>query len=383
MSPYLLVLLVSFGVTFAVTPAVRWAAVRSGNVVPPDERRVHAKPTATLGGMAMFVGFLAAMAVAWSLSDFKPVFSGSSEPLGVVLAALVIFVIGAVDDLKDLSAPAKIAGCVLAGSVLVYYGVSIFYLRIPFGDILVLGDDLIPLVTVVWVIVVANAVNLVDGLDGLAAGIVAIAGGAFYLYIRKLADPEVGLVAPSSVSPLLAVILVGICLGFLPWNFHPAKIFMGDAGAYLLGLLMAASTMVVGGRTLPTTKYSGQKYFFFAPLVIPVFILGVPMFDSVFSFLRRVGRGDGFAKADKAHIHHRLMNMGHGQRRSVAILWFWTALLSTGVLIPVYTKRGNGVVAIGIGGAVLLLYTSFHPVVRRHRRRNHPAEATALDTSPE
>ncbi len=375
MSPYLILLLVSFGVTFAVTPIVRWAVVRSGNVVAPDERRVHERPTATLGGAAMFAGFLAAMGVAWQLGDFRQVFVGSSEPLGVVLAASIIFVIGAVDDLKDLSAPAKIAGCVLAGSVLSYLGVSIFYLRIPFGDILVLGDDLIPLVTVVWVIVVANAVNLVDGLDGLAAGIVAIAGGAFYLYIRKLAQPDVGLVAPSSVSPLIAVILVGVCLGFLPWNFHPAKIFMGDAGAYFLGLLMAASTMVVGGRTLPTTKYSGQKYFFFAPLVIPVLILGVPMFDSVFSFLRRVGRGEGFAKADKNHIHHRLMNMGHGQRRSVVILWFWTALLSGGVLIPVYTKRGNGVVAIGIGGAVLLLYTSFHPVVRHHRRRNHPAKS--------
>ena len=370
MSPYLLVFLVAFGVTLVTTPIVRLAAIKMGAVVPPDDRRVHEKPTATLGGLAMFAGFGVAMIVAWKTSSLHLVFDGSSEPLGVVLGGAVILTIGAIDDLKDLSAPAKVAGCVLAGSVLSYLGVTIFYLRIPFAGMLVLSDDLIPLVTVIWVIVVANAVNLVDGLDGLAAGIVAIAAGAFYLYTRELARPEVGLIAPSSVSPLIAIIVLGICVGFLPWNFHPAKIFMGDAGAYFLGLLMAASTMVVGGRTLPTTQYSGQKYFFFAPLVIPLFILGVPMFDTAFSFFRRIGRGGGsWAKADKNHIHHRLMRMGHGQRRSVVILWFWTALLSAGVLVPVYTRRGNGLVPIGIGGALLLLFTVFHPVARRSRRQ--------------
>ncbi|MDP9418740.1 MAG: undecaprenyl/decaprenyl-phosphate alpha-N-acetylglucosaminyl 1-phosphate transferase, partial [Actinomycetota bacterium] len=286
MRGYLIVLLVALGTTLVLTPLVRRLAVRIGAVVRPDERRVHERPTPTLGGVAMYAGFLAAVAVATQIPQFDGVFGDTSEALGVVLGATVIFVVGVVDDLREVSAPAKVAGQVLAGSVLSLFGVTMLFFRIPFGDIVLLSPDLAPLVTVLWVVGMANAVNLIDGLDGLAAGIVAIAAGAFFLYADRLFDEN--LLPDNSVSPLIAIIVLGVCLGFLPHNFHPARIFMGDGGAMLLGLLMATPTLLVGGQT--NEGFSGQTFFFFAPLFIPFFILGVPILDMAFAIVRRASR---------------------------------------------------------------------------------------------
>ena len=162
--------------------------------------------------------------------------------------------------------------------------------------------------------------------------------------------------------------MLGICLGFLPHNFNPARIFMGDSGALLLGLLMAASTTVVGGRADPNQPFSGQTYFFFAPLFIPLVILGVPIVDTVFAIIRRATQRSGVTTADKDHLHHRLMRLGHGQRRSVLILWSWTAILSGFVLYPAYTGEGNGIVPLGIAALGLALFTVLHPQLRRARR---------------
>ena len=365
MRGYLTVLCVAVLTTAAATPIVRALAIRFGAVVAPDERRVHARPTATLGGMAMFLGFLAGMATASRLHQFDPVFEGTSEPAGIILGATVIFAVGVIDDLRDVSAPAKMAGQVLAGSVLSLLGVTMLYFRIPFGDYLALSPDLAPLITVLWVVGMANAVNLIDGLDGLAAGIVGIAAGAFALYSSKLF--HLGLLpnASNSISPLIAVIVLGMCAGFLPFNFHPAKIFMGDGGALLLGLLMASSTLLVGGQT--GEDASGSTFFFFAPLFIPFFILGVPILDTAFAIVRRASRRSAVSVADKEHLHHRLMRLGHGQRRSVLILWAWTAILSGFALWPVYFNRGNGLIPFGVAALAVALYTVLHPEVRRTR----------------
>jgi UDP-GlcNAc:undecaprenyl-phosphate GlcNAc-1-phosphate transferase len=362
---YLIVLAVAVAVTAAATPVVRRLAERFGAVVAPDERRVHLRPTATLGGLAMFLGFLAGMAAASRLGQFDPVFEGTSEPVGIILAATIIFLVGMIDDLREVSAPAKVAGQVLAGGVLSLLGVTMLYFRIPFGDFLALSPDLAPLITVLWVIGMANAVNLIDGLDGLAAGIVAIAAGAFALYSSKLFDLGLLPNASNSISPLIAVIVLGMCVGFLPFNFHPARIFMGDGGALLLGLLMASSTLLVGGQT--AEDVSGSTFFFFAPLFIPFFILGVPILDTVFAIIRRASRRTGVAVADKEHLHHRLMRLGHGQRRAVLILWAWTAILSGFALYPVFTDKGNAVVPFGAAALAVALYTVLHPEVRRTR----------------
>ncbi|MEJ5256217.1 MAG: MraY family glycosyltransferase [Acidimicrobiales bacterium] len=360
---YVVVLLITSMTTLVLTPLVRRLAVGLGAVVKPDERRVHERPTPTLGGIAMMGGLVVGMLVAWRLDAFGAVFTDSTEPLGVLVASAVILAVGVIDDLRDVSAPAKLAGIVVAASVLVISGVSLLVLRVPFQGTFLLSPDWSYLVSVLWVVGMTNAINLIDGLDGLAAGIVAIAAGAFFLYALQLTDA--GLLQTGNMGPLLAVIIVGMCVGFLPWNRHPARIFMGDGGALLLGLLMAASTMVVGGRT--DQPFSGQSFFFFAPLLIPLLILGVPILDTLLAIIRRATRRTGVATADKDHLHHRLMRLGHGHWRSVLILWGWTALLSGFVLYPTYSGRGDGIVPIGIAALLLGLFTILHPSLRGAR----------------
>ncbi len=360
---YAVVVAVAAVVTWAVVPFSRRVATRLGAVVAPDERRVHQWPTPTLGGLAMLAGLLAAVGVSAVLPAFDAVFASPTEIVGIVVAAVVMYGVGFIDDLRDVSPPAKLAGMVLAGSILSIAGVSLVVFRVPFSGFLVLSPDLSALLTVVWVIGLANAVNLIDGLDGLAAGIVGIAAAAFFVYTVQLAEND--LLRDRNPAPLIVAATAGMCLGFLPHNFHPARVFMGDGGALLLGLMMASATISVGGQT--RDQFSGQTYFFFAPLIIPLFILGVPIFDTLFAIVRRVTKRSSFATADKGHLHHRLMNLGHGQRRSVLILWAWTALLSGVVLYPTITGRGDGLVLIGLAALALLLFTYFHPGLDRNR----------------
>ena len=372
---------IAFGVTFLSVPLVRVVAIARGYVVEPDERRAHERPTPTLGGAAMFLGFSVAMLAAWTSGRFDTTFVGSSEAIGVAGCALLAYAVGFIDDIREISAPAKLAGLVLAGSSLVIGGVSIIQFRVPFSSVFILPLDLSFLITVVWLLGMCNAVNFIDGLDGLAAGIMGIAALAFFFYVLKLSDE--GLIAESNIGSLIAVIVVGICAGFLPWNFHPAKIFMGDGGALLLGALMAASTVSVGGRV--EDPFSGQTFFFYAPMVIPLLILGVPILDTVFAIIRRTVRRQGLATADKGHLHHRLMRLGHGHRRTVAILWAWTGLLSAFVLWPVYNDRqGDAIIPFGLAAFGLLLLSAFMPglpTVARALRdpERFPADADADD----
>jgi UDP-GlcNAc:undecaprenyl-phosphate GlcNAc-1-phosphate transferase len=382
---YLFIGVIAALVTFVSTPFVVKLATRMNWVVAPDERRVHKVPTPDVGGIAMFLGFIVALAIAWQMGRFSPVFNNNSEPLGVLLAAVVIFATGLVDDIREISSPAKVTGTVIAGLVLVYFGATMFYFRVPFLDVFVLSNDWIPLITILWLMGMSQAVNLIDGLDGLAAGIVAIAAASFFLYSRRLDD--LGALAQPNMGPLIAIIALGVCLGFLPHNFNPAKIFMGDSGALFLGLLMAVSTSVVGGRADPDsqTYTPGQTYFFLAPLFIPLFILGVPILDTLFAIIRRAVKRQGMATADKGHLHHRLMNLGHGQRRSVLILWLWTTILSGFVLYPIFTKAQTALIPIGTAAIALSLYTVLHPEVRRVRRqsRDEVEPTTELPRPPQ
>ena len=367
---FLLIGAVAALVTFATTPLVGRLARRRGWVYLPNDRTVHQSPLPDVGGLAMFAGFLAAMLTAWLVDAFDVLFENNSEPLGVVIAATIVFGVGFVDDVREVSAPAKVAGTVLAGIVLVQFGVVMFSFRLPFFDGPILLADLAPLVTVLWLVGMTQAINLIDGLDGLAAGIVAIAAFAFFLYSQELTDQ--GGLDVLNIGPLLAIIAVGVCIGFLPHNFNPARIMMGDGGALFLGLLLAVSTSVVGGRADVFTPegFVGQTYFFLAPLIIPLLILGVPIFDMAFAIVRRMSSRKSFAAADKGHLHHRLMDLGHGHRRSVVILWGWTALLSAFVLYPTLTGRNPTYLPFGIVALAIVLYTVLHPSVRARRRSN-------------
>ena len=363
---------VATGIT---TSLARQFAERSGLLTVPEDRDVHDSPTPSIGGPAMLVGLLVGALVAWLIGDFDAVFATRSEMLGVLVAATIMCAVGVVDDIRPVSAPAKLAGMVLAGSTLSLVGVSLVVLRIPFVDVVLLSPDLSALATVLWVVLLANALNLIDGLDGLATGIVAIAATTFVLYAVRLGNE--GLLFEGNPGALIAVLVAGICVGFLPHNVHPARIFMGDGGALMLGLLMAASTVSVGGRT--DAAYSGQSFFFFAPLVIPLVILGVPLFDMLFAVVRRVATpGLSVTVADKDHLHHRLLRLGHGHWRAVLILWAWTALLSGFVLWPTYSGRGDTVVPMGIAGVCLGLFTVLHPRLRAARPENGKRQETTV-----
>ena len=365
LNAYLAVIGASCVVSFVSMPLLRSLSFKIGAVVQPDARRVHTRPTALLGGAGILAGFLTGMLVAWQIDDFAPTFRTITPPLGVALAAIAMYLVGQLDDLREVSPPAKLAGMVLSASILSLAGVTILFFRIPFVGLTSLSPDLSAFVTVLWVAGMANAINFIDGLDGLAAGIVAIAAGAFLLYTEHL--NSIGVIDLGNVGPLVAACVLGACLGYLPWNVHPAKIFMGDAGALQLGLLMAAATIAVGGNTPPDVQASGQAFFFFAPLFLPLVILGVPILDTAWAILRRASSRSGVSIADKGHLHHRLMRLGHGQRFSVLILWIWTALLSALVLYPAYTGRGDAVVPIGIAALALVLYTLFAPGLRARR----------------
>jgi UDP-GlcNAc:undecaprenyl-phosphate GlcNAc-1-phosphate transferase len=365
---YAVIFVVAAVSTWVLTFPVRRLAERIGYVAQPDERKVHQRVTPQAGGVAMFVALLLTVAVAASVPALSALFQGSSQPLGLVLGAAAIFVVGVIDDLRDMSAPAKMAGQVLAAMILYFLGVTFIQFKVPLAGFVVPGADYTPLLTAIWVIAITNAVNLIDGLDGLAAGVVAIASGALAVYGLHL--QHLGNLTTDNIGPLVAVVTCGLCLGFLPHNFHPAKIFMGDAGALLLGLLMAASTMLIGGRAAGTVQtgtaaQSGETYFFFAPLFIPFFILGVPLFDMAFAFVRRTANRTGFATPDKNHLHHRLLRLGHGHRRSVLILWAWTALLSGFVLFPLYISSVNAIIPFGVLALGVVLFTLFHPGLRR------------------
>ena len=382
---YLLIGAVAAVVTFATTPIVGWLARRRGWVYLPTDRTVHQTPLPDVGGLAMFLGFVAALTTAKFTDVFDVLFDSNSEPLGVLLAAAIIFVVGFIDDIREISPPAKLAGTVLAGLVLVQFGVVMFSFRLPFYEgPIILSDDLQPLVTVLWLIGMTQAINLIDGLDGLAAGIVAIAAFAFFLYSQELTNT--GLLDIRNIGPLIAIIAVGVCVGFLPHNFNPARIMMGDGGALLLGLFLAVSTSVVGGRADSfSEEFVGQTYFFLAPLAIPLLILGVPIFDLLFAVIRRATGRKSLAAADKGHLHHRLMDLGHGHRRSVVILWTWTALLSGFVLYPTLTGQNPAYLPFGIAALGIILFTVLHPSVRARRRGNGDAapggDGDSLNTS--
>ncbi len=327
----------------------------------------------------MYAGFIVAFGFAWLSGWFDAVFTSSTEPIAVLAGATTACFVGLVDDVKDISPPAKMAGLCLVGGLLAGGGVSIIWFRVPFLDVFVLPYDLALLVSVIWVLGMTNAVNFIDGLDGLAAGIIGIGASAFLLYGVRLGQVE--FLFPGNIGPLTAALAAGVCVGFLPWNVYPAEIFMGDAGSLLLGTLMAASTMAVGGRT--PDPFSGQTFFFYAPLAIPILILGVPMLDTAFAIVRRATHRRGLATADKDHLHHRLVRLGHGHRRSVSILWAWTALLSALVLYPTYNEgEGDGIVPIGVGALALVLYTLFHPGTRRIGPSSNELRARWASFSP-
>ncbi len=356
MTPYLLVGLIGLSVTFAVTPAVKWFSLRTGIIDRPSDRKVHALPTPTLGGLALFLGLVVAGIAASLMPEFRPLFQDSSELLGIGAGAVVIFALGVVDDLRPLPAPVKLAGQVFASGILFLSGIKMDFLLLPGNDSVSLSEDVSVLVTVFWLVAMINAVNLVDGLDGLAAGICAIAASSFFVYTFELAS-EGGL-GDAPAAPLIAISVVGIALGFLRFNFHPASIFMGDSGSMLLGLVLGAATVVGVGQTqLPES--SSEVFLAYAPLLIPGLVVALPLIDGILAIVRRARRRRSIFHADKEHLHHRLMDLGHGHRQAVIVMYMWSALAAGAALAFTFLDRSNLIFALPIAVGAIVIYTLF------------------------
>lgn len=334
MREYVLICVVAAVFTFVATPLARWIAVRFGAVTPVRSRDVHSVPIPRLGGVAMLLGFAAAVLAASQLPYLSEQFSGN-EVLGVLGAAVLICIIGAIDDFRELDALTKFAGQMLAAGLMAFSGVQL--LQLPIGSLegggyTVLPQPLLIALTILVVIATTNAVNFVDGLDGLAAGIVAIAAGAFFIwaYSRPPQIDPTGSYSVFSTGAFITAALIGCCVGFLPHNFHPARLFMGDSGALLLGLLLSAATISLTGNIDPlNTEDTSAVALTWVPIAIPVAILGLPVIDVVMAIIRRRGR---FSQPDKKHLHHRMLRLGHSHRRAVLLLYLWSASVAGGVL---------------------------------------------------
>lgn len=369
MIAYLVVFLAAALTTFLATPVVRRLVVRWGVVDEPSDRKVHPVAAPTMGGLAMFAGVLVAMGVSRFLPFFRDMNRGSPEPLAAVVTCALMVGLGVIDDKRGTSALAKLTAQIFIGGVLVLVGVQVVYFWLPGAGIgfVNVGSDLAVPLTIVWVVAVCNAVNLVDGLDGLAAGMVGIASIAFFVYTVR----SPGTFGQASSAGLLSAITAGVCVGFLPWNFHPAKIFMGDTGAMLLGMLVAIATISGAARNEVRPPSGGDISVLAIPILTPLLVLFVPFLDVVLAIVRRKSRGQGIGHADKEHLHHRLMDIGHSHRQAVLLMYLWTGLIAVSGLAVGFID-GRLVVGMVMVAAIALFLVTALPRLTERRGSGPP-----------
>ncbi|GAA5014660.1 MraY family glycosyltransferase [Streptomyces siamensis] len=394
---YLLTLCITAAVTYLLTGPVRKFAIVAGAMPEIRARDVHREPTPRLGGIAMFFGLCAGLLVADHLKNLNAVFSNSNEPRALLSGAALIWLIGVLDDKFEIDALIKLGGQMIAAGVMVVQGLTILWLPIPGVGLVALTQWQGTLLTVALVVITINAVNFVDGLDGLAAGMVCIASAAFFLYAYRIWY-SYGIEAAAPAT-LFAAILMGMCLGFLPHNMHPARIFMGDSGSMLIGLVLAAGAISITGQIDPDAMnlFSGserntvhQTVPVYIPLLLPLTIIAVPAADLVLAIVRRTWRGQSPFAADRGHLHHRLLEVGHSHSRAVLIMYFWSALIAFGALAFSVNSASMwivlGIAALSAVGLVLLLLPRFTPrapqwaerlVPPRYRRRRGASSAAA------
>ncbi|GAA4660916.1 MraY family glycosyltransferase [Kineococcus glutinatus] len=378
MRAYLLVLVVAAAVTYLSTPLVRRTAQRVGAMTPVRDRDVHAVPIPRMGGVAMLLGLGAAMLVASRTPFLARVFDAEPGPMWVLAGAAIVCAVGVVDDVVQLDAVTKLAGQVLAAGVMAWQGVRL--LSLPVGGLTLLSNQMMLLLTVLGIVVTINAVNFVDGLDGLAAGIVGIGAVAFFGYsyaLQRTGTPD----GYSSLATLVAAATVGCCLGFLPHNLHPARVFMGDSGSMLLGLLLASAT-IAATSTVDPTVLSGERIApAFFPLVLPVAVLLVPLGDMLLAVVRRTLAGRAFWHPDKQHLHHRLLEMGHSHAVAVLVMYSWAAALSFGVAASAFLSLPAALL-VALGAAAVVLALTFLPLWLGRRRSARPVPVVVQGAAP-
>jgi len=313
-----------FGVLFA-TPLIRRLAFLIGAIDEPNGRKVHTTPIPRLGGVGIFLGFAAAMLLTQPLGR---------QGVGLLIGCTIIVIAGIIDDTRELSPRVKLAAQIAAAIIVTFFGIRVEAISQPFGGVLDLGRWAIP-VTVLWIIGVTNAINLIDGLDGLAAGTAIIAA----ITMAVVAGLEGRMLIAG-----YALILAAAVLGFLPYNFSPAKIFMGDSGSMFLGFTLA--TLAIQGLTKGTT---------FISIVIPVVILGIPIFDTLFAIVRRYKNHRPIFEADKGHLHHRLLKMGLTQRQTVLSIYAIDIFLGLSAIVLNVLSTENSIVALIVLASVVFI----------------------------
>jgi UDP-GlcNAc:undecaprenyl-phosphate GlcNAc-1-phosphate transferase len=345
MREYLFTIALCATLCFLITPFIKELAMNAGAFIHLRSRDVHKAVTPRWGGLAMWIS----MSITLLIVDHLPLVSKSygREATGIFLAGTFIMLLGALDDRYDLDSITKFAGQALAAGILLLHGVQILWL--PINGIYILPSNIGQLITVLFVMVVINAVNFVDGLDGLATGIVAICATSFFAYSYLLA--VVNGFNRAGAPSLITAVLIGMCVGFLPHNYHPARIFMGDSGAMFLGLLLSAAAINLTGQidaNAITNKGSG---FTLLPLLLPFAVLAIPLIDLVMAIVRRTRAGRSPFAADSEHLHHRLLAMGNSHRRTTVILYAFTAFFAVppvvAAFLPLWTAFLTGVVILG------------------------------------
>jgi UDP-GlcNAc:undecaprenyl-phosphate GlcNAc-1-phosphate transferase len=374
MREYVVVFLVAAAVTYLLTVVAREIAVRTGAVAKVRDRDVHAEPTPYLGGLAMLGGLFAAFLVAREL----PFLSGSApfvfeDTLSVLVAGALVCAVGVLDDIFDLDALSKFGGQVIAVGVLVYSGIQFRYFYQPDGTVLALDGTQGALLTAVIVLATVNAVNFIDGLDGLAAGVIGISALAFFLFCYRLTVENS--VDRATTGALLSAALAGACIGFLVHNFHPARVFMGDSGSMLIGLVLSATAITV------TTQFStidiapdgadgarASLLPMLLPAALPILILVVPLADLVLAVVRRTAAGRSPFAPDKQHLHHRLLEIGHSHRRAVLIMWMWAGWIGFGTVVASLYDDPKVWIGIGVAFAVTVGLTFLVPLLPGRRK---------------
>ena len=364
---YVLTAGVSAVVTFGLSLLILHLSHRYRLYPKIRSRDVHTRPTPRLGGLAMFLGVVVAIGVASQIPQLSLVFSEESKIVAILAAAFVIVAIGVVDDIWDLDWLTKLAGQMIAAGILVWGGVQI--LSLPVGGILLVSPLQSLIITVLAVVLVMNAVNFIDGLDGLVAGVAIIANGVFFIYTYLLQSG--GATQYFNLASLVTAVLIGACVGFLPLNFHPAKLFMGDAGALLVGLLMAVSAISVTGQIDPAAINRaefgrGDLLPAFIPILLPFAVLIVPLLDFCLAVLRRLRAGKSPFSADRLHLHHRLLDMGHSHLHAVLIFYSWTGVAAVGCLTFMFVPWYWGL-TITLAGLAIATTVTLAPLSRRKR----------------
>ncbi|MGI5221149.1 MraY family glycosyltransferase [Nocardia sp. CA-290969] len=372
----LLVLLISAVVTFLATGGIRTLAIGFGAVAIPRDRDVHVKPIPRMGGVGMYIGVVAAVLFAHQLPALRRGFDYRPDIAAVLVAATIIVAVGIVDDRWGLDALTKFAGQVTAAGVMAVMGLGWYLIYDPFSNTTVVLDGLQGgLVTVAVAVTLINAMNFVDGLDGLAAGLGLIASVAVFAFAIGLLTEQGGSV-DSYPPALLAAAMAGACLGFLPHNFSPARIFMGDSGSMLIGLVLAAVSTSASGR-IPLQGYGPRDIVgLLSPLLLVGAVMFIPVLDLLLAIVRRVRAGVSFSTPDKMHLHHRLLQIGHSQRRVVLVIYLWVGILAFGAVGTSVMDRRVVVVLMAAGFLFALVVTAVPGLWRRQARRDAAGSAT-------